>query len=80
MERTTISFDSRLLRRLREEAARQDKNLSEVVNEMISGQLAQRKLSNGYSLKWGVEEGNRPPALDPADRDQLYDYLDERRR
>lgn len=80
MERTTITFDSELLKRLREEAARQEKNLSTLVNELVSGELGRRRKPAGYRLKWSVEQGRRAPPVDPADRDQLYDYLNEKSR
>lgn len=76
MARTTIALDDGLMQRLREMAARQGKTLNQTVAEIVLAYFRPKKRVAAFTLEWNVVKGRQPPAVDPADRDRLYDILD----
>lgn len=79
MARTTLTIDDRLLERVKQSAARQHETLSRALNAILSEHFQPRKREKAYHLKWVTVEGKMLPSADPADRDRLYDFLDERK-
>ena len=75
MRRTTLAIEDRLLRRLKEKAAREGRTLQEVANELLSQGLDMRPQPSDYRLElegWDAEE---LPGVDVLDRDKLSDIV-----
>ena len=70
MTRTTIALDDDLLRRLKRLAAREERTLQDVVNELLRKALAPRR-GPAYSLSFGGWRADVLPGIDPADREDL---------
>lgn len=76
MIRTTIALEDGLMQRLREMAARQGKTFNQTLADIVAAYFRPKKRTAAFTLEWKVVKGRQPPAIDPADRDQLYDYLE----
>ncbi len=75
MRRTTLAIEDRLLRRLKEKAAREGRTLQEVANELLRQGLDMRPQPLDYRLElegWDAEE---LPGVDVLDRDKLSDIV-----
>jgi len=78
--KTTLEIDDRLLERAKRRAATEGTTLRAVVEDALRARLAPRpEEKRGHRFAPPIVRGTRPPAVDPADRNALYDLLDERR-
>ena len=78
--KTTLEIDDRLLERAKRHAAAHGTTLRAVVEEALSARLAPRPQEGArYRFSPPTVRGTSPPALDVADRNALYDLLDDRR-
>lgn len=78
--KTTLEIDDRLLARAKRHASARGITLRAVVEEALRARLAPRPEARArYSFSPPVVRGSRPPAVDVADRNALYDLLDGRR-
>ena len=78
--RTTLNIDDQLMSRVRQMAARRGVTLTQVFEDALREMLANLEASRiPTSFEIPVVEGRRPPAVDFADRDVLYEHLDGRR-
>jgi Bacterial antitoxin of type II TA system, VapB len=78
--KTTLEIDDRLLERAKRQASAQGTTLRALVEEALRARLAPRpKASTPYRFSPPIVRGSRQPAVDVADRNALYDLLDERR-
>lgn len=78
--KTTIEIDSRLLERAKRFATARGLTLRAVIEDALRARLAARpRGAAAYRFEPPVVRGSRPPAVDVADRNALYDVLDERR-
>lgn len=77
--KTTLDLDDRLLERAKRLAAEQGTTLRAVVEDALRAKLIPRTES-GPRFRFGppVVRGTKPPTIDVADRQALYDVLDER--
>ncbi len=75
MRRTTLAIEDRLLRRLKEKAAREDRTLQEVANELLSQGLDMRPQRSDYRLELEGWDATELPGVDVLDRDKLLDIL-----
>lgn len=78
--KTTIDLDDALLAEVRQRAAEERKTMKAFLEEAILARLRPQPRSRAsYRAELPVVEGDRPPAVDVADRRALYDFLDETR-
>ncbi|MCK6555950.1 type II toxin-antitoxin system VapB family antitoxin [Candidatus Binatia bacterium] len=78
--KTTLDIDDRLLERARRYASSRGTTLRAVVEEALRARLAPRpKGKPQYRFSPPTIRGSRPPAIDIADRNALYELLDDRR-
>lgn len=78
--KTTLDIDDRLLERAKRHAAAQGTTLRAVVEEALRARLTPRPEGRPrYRFSPPTVRGSSPPALDVADRNALYDLLDDRR-
>ena len=78
--KTTLDIDDRLLARAKQQASAQGTTLRAVVEDALRARLATRpEAKQRYRFSPPTVRGTRPPAVDVADRNALYDLLDERR-
>jgi hypothetical protein len=77
--KTTLEIDDRLLERAKRHAAARGTTLRAVVEESLRARLAPRPEAQArYDFSPPTVRGVRPPAVDVADRNALYDLFDER--
>lgn len=62
---------------LKQEAARAGRSFKNHLNGILEWTLKERKKQRRFQLKWKTMRGRCPPAVDVADRDRLYDFLDK---
>ncbi len=76
--KTTIEIDDRILARAKRFAAQQGTTLRAVVEDALRARLAPRpKSTEAYRFAPPTVRGSEQPAIDVADRNALYDLLDE---
>ncbi len=76
--KTTIELDDRILARAKRFAAQQGTTLRAVVEDALRARLAPRpKSPERYRFAPPTVRGSEQPAVDVADRNALYDLLDE---
>lgn len=78
MARTTVTLDDTLFARLRQLAVRHHQSITETLNGILAQYFRPKSRMPKFTLRWEVIAGTKPPIVDPADRDQLYDVLDEK--
>lgn len=77
--KTTIEIDDRLLERARRQAAAKGTTLRAIFEDALRARFAARPAhAERFRFAPPVVHGTQPPIVDPADRDALYDLLDER--
>jgi len=77
--KTTLEIDDRLLERAKRHASAHGTTLRAVVEEALRARLAPRPEAGArYRFTPPTVRGSRPPAIDIADRNALYDLLDDR--
>lgn len=78
--KTTLEIDDRLLERAKRYASSKGTTLRAVVEDALRAQLAPRPETRArYRFAPPIVRGSSPPPVDVADRNSLYDLLDERR-
>ena len=75
--RTTLDLDDRLLIAAKKHAASGKTSLTRVIEDALRMYLEPRRGGPPYELELLVKKGARPPAVDVADREALYGWLDE---
>jgi hypothetical protein len=77
--KTTLELDDELLRRAKQRAAAEGVSLRRLVEDALRARLLPAtKLRKAFKLSLPVVRGKRPPAVDIADRDALYDLMERR--
>ncbi|MEO1061912.1 MAG: DUF6364 family protein [Actinomycetota bacterium] len=74
--KTTLNLDDSLLERAKRHAADRGTTLTAVVEDALRVALDDVGSDPSYRLEVPVVQGERPPTVDPADRDALYDLMD----
>jgi Arc/MetJ family transcription regulator len=78
--KTTLEIDDRLLERAKRHASAHGTTLRAVVEEALRARLAPRPEERArYRFTPLTVRGTSQPAIDVADRNALYDLLDDRR-
>ncbi len=76
--KTTLNLDDRLLERARKLAAREGVTLTALFEEALRARVTRpAPAAQRFKLELPVVRGERPPRVDVADRDALFDALDE---
>jgi len=76
--KTTLNLDQRLLARAKALALREGTTLTAIVEQALRARLAPRPsnpVARGFELP--TVRGTAPPNVDIADREALFDLLDE---
>jgi hypothetical protein len=76
--KTTLNLDERLLREAKKRAAGEGRTLTSVVEEALRAALTERPANEAFELHLPIVRGDRPPVVDVADRDSLYDLMEGR--
>ena len=77
--RTTLDLDDAVLREAKKVAAREGKTLTRVVEEALRDRVAPRKRSGKrFRLRLLTKKGRLIPGVDLADRDALYERMEDR--
>ena len=78
--KTTLELDDRILARAKRAAAEQGITLRALVEDALRARLAPRPVA-AYPFRFAppIVRGASPPRVDIADRQALYDTLDEDR-
>lgn len=77
--RTTIEIDDGLIAKVRRKAGERKTTVSKIVEQALRCYLIQLpKRSRPVGPRWIVVAGTRQPDVNIADRDQLYDMLENR--
>ena len=76
--RTTLAIDDEILRKMKEKAAREQRTLQEVANELLRRGLAQQKPRKAFKLALRGWKAKERPGVDIFDRDSLFDLMDGR--
>ena len=75
--KTTLDMDENLLRRAKELAAAAGISLRDFVEDALRARMLPSPAApKPFKLKLPVVVGRRPPTLDIADRDALYDLME----
>jgi len=78
--RTTLDINDRLLTKARRKAIEQKTTLTAIIEEALRRSLMPLpRPTRSLASRWVIVKGERPPAVDIADRDRLYDALEGRR-
>ncbi len=75
--RTTIVMDEELLKGVREVAGRTGWNLSQAISELVAIGMHVHSTHEAREFRWKTFRGRVKPGVDIADRDRLYDLLDD---
>lgn len=76
--KTTIELEDSLLAEVKRRAAAEGKTMKAFLEEALLARLRPRPRGRTtYRADLPVVKGERPPAIDIADRRALYDFMDE---
>jgi hypothetical protein len=76
--KTTLEIGDALFRQAKRRAADDGITFRQLVERALRTHLKDAARPAVTGLRWHVIRGTAPPAVDVADRDQLYDFLDAR--
>ena len=77
--RTTLDIDDALMRKVKEFARRANRTATDVIEAAIQGLLARSaRRPKGFKLRLAPVRGQLRPGVDLADRDALYDRMQDR--
>ncbi|MBI2237767.1 MAG: type II toxin-antitoxin system VapB family antitoxin [Actinobacteria bacterium] len=77
--KTTLNLDDALLRAAKKMAAERGVTLTQVIEEALRAAVTEPRDRRGpFRLQWATVKGRRPPDVDIADRDALYDRMEAR--
>ncbi len=75
--KTTLNLNDRVLLQAKELARKQGVTLTSFVEDALRARLMPAaRPARGYKFDPPIVRGARPPAVDVADRNELYDFLD----
>ena len=77
--RTTLDIEDAVLERARKRAASEQTTLTDIVERALRHFLTRPAATpSPLAKRWVVVRGERPPDVDVADRDRLYDAFGDR--
>ena len=74
--KTTLNLDDRVLQNAKEQAARDGITLTAFVEQALKARLLQKSEKVNYDFRPKLVKGHKPPNVDIAERDALYDVID----
>lgn len=74
--RTTLDLNDDLMREAKARAAQEGRTLTSLIEDGLRLVLRGHRRGQGYDFKFRTVRGERPPAVDVADRDRLYDVME----
>ena len=74
--KTTLNLDDQVLKNAKERAARDGITLTAFVERALKDSLLQKETNCGYDFQPAIVKGRRPPNVNVAERDALYDVID----
>jgi hypothetical protein len=77
--KTTLNLDDALLRQAKRVALERGVTLTQVVHEALAAAVLPKVPARHYRLDWHPVRGHRPPSVDLADREALYDLMEGER-
>ncbi|MFN7943531.1 MAG: CopG family transcriptional regulator [Thermoanaerobaculia bacterium] len=78
--RTTLDLEDRLFRAAKARAAERGETLTSFVESALRDRLREgRKSGKPFRFRPLTKRGRVPPAVDVADRDALYEWMEGRR-
>ena len=76
--RTTLNLDDALIRAAKRQALERGVTLTKVIEDALRAELTPAPSAHEpFRLDLPVGHGRRPPAVDIADREALYDAMEE---
>ncbi len=75
--RTTLNLNPELARTAKRVASERGVTLTALIEEGLQGVLTDRRRTKAFRLNLPVIRGRRAPTVDLADRDRLYELLDQ---
>jgi hypothetical protein len=76
--KTTLNLDDELLRQAKRVALERGVTLTQVVQEALEAAVLPKARVRSFELDWRPVRGHRPPTVDLADREALYDLMEGR--
>ncbi len=77
--RTTLDLDDRILKEAKSRALAREETLTRFIEESLRARLRELdRRSVPFRFEPVVKRGDRVPGIDFADRDALYERMDER--
>lgn len=77
MKRTTVALDVAILRKLKQQAAAEDRTLADVINDLLRAALSQRTSpATRPRLELPTFQTAPAPGVNIADRDQLFEIME----
>jgi plasmid stability protein len=76
--RTTLAIDEDLLKRIKEQAAREGRTFQGVANDLLRQALVQQRPKHKTRLALRGWKAVEQPGVDLLDRDKLFDLMDGR--
>lgn len=76
--RTTLDIDDHLLREAKKLAAERGQTLTAVIEDGLRAVLREPAERTPFKLRWKTMKGTGPPKVDVADREALYDLMEDR--
>jgi len=76
--KTTVNLDEELLRLAQQAAVDQGVTFRHILEEALRVAVLRPANPTGFKLHWTPVTGTGPPRVDIADRDALYDFMEER--
>lgn len=74
--RTTLDLNDDLMREAKARAAHEGRTLTSLIEDGLRLVLRGRRGGSGYEFRFRTVRGERPPVVDVADRDRLYDLME----
>ncbi|MFW6200078.1 MAG: type II toxin-antitoxin system VapB family antitoxin [Gemmatimonadota bacterium] len=75
--RTTLDIDDELVTEAKARAAREGRTLTSLIEDGLRLVLRERNGTDPeYDFRFPTVRGERPPSVDVADRDRLYDVME----
>jgi plasmid stability protein len=76
--RTTLAIDDEILKKMKEKAAREERTLQDVANELLRHALFHQRSRKTIKLALRGWKASQRPGVDLFDRDSLFDLMDGR--
>ena len=74
--KTTLNLDDQVLKKAKEEAARNGITLTAFVEQALKARLLEKSESVNYRFRPTIIKGSKPPNVDISARDALYEVID----